>query len=341
MKSWPASIFRSAARPLLACAIWYVALMGLHFIPGMERHDTIFMMVGVISAVLAMLVMIALGSNVDGRVELHPDRIAVGKRSIERHGLRGEVVQWTQANLWTTLGSAIHLQNARASLFIGGRDCLLATRGRPSTQKVAASLTASDFLEFVRSLGLIPDPLAGTARDDTLVIDLQTSTATVGGIWRTMGPWFLTMALAAAVGLLSAFTPALRTGAGLVVIQAATVIIVVGGLAYTIMKSLRPPRPRYQLVVGPTRVALRDLAAGSIDTSTPRPKAVPRIYRMSTRGGTFEFPAMRLDWPSKSIVVGVWDAALVWPAGTERTRKLQYLMGPEEWRQLVRALDLG
>jgi hypothetical protein len=326
---------------MLACAIWYVALIGLRFIPGMDRHDTIFMIVGLISAALTMFAMMVLGSNVDGRLELYPDRIVLGARSIERQGLRGEVARWTQANLWTTLGAAVHLRTARGSLSIGGRDCLLAPRDRASTQKVAASLSGEDFLEFVRSLELIPDPLVDAQRGGALTIDLQISTATVGGVWRTMAPWFATMAIASAVGLLAGFTPALRTGAGLVVIQVVTVVVVIGGLAYTIRKSMRPPAPRYQLLVDPARVTLRDLKGGAIDPGLPKPRSTRLVYRMTTRGGSFEFPALRLEWPSKSMVVGVWDSSLGWPSGTERTRKLQYLVGPEEWRQLVRALGLG
>ena len=328
---------------MLALVIWYLALVALRFIPGVEGHDTIFMIVAAVSAVMATVVMMALGKNVEGRLELYPDRIVLGARTIERQGLRAELAQWKQANLWTTLGSAIHLQTARESFFIGGRDCLLARGTLPSTQKVAASLSTDDFVQFVRALDLPVDLLAGTDTAGPLAVDLQTSGTSLRGMWGMMSPWVGTIVLAGAVGVLAGTTPILQTGAGLVAIQIITVVIVIGGLVFTVRKNLRPPAVRYRLFVEPTRVALRDLRAqgGPIDPFIPKPQAAPMTYRMTSRGGTFEFPALRLEWPSKSMTVGVWDATLSWPAGTKRTRKLDYLIGPEEWRHLVRTLGLG
>jgi len=327
---------------MLACAAWYVVLVGFHFLPGMSDHNTIFMIIATISAVAMTGVMMGLGANRSGALQLFPDRIVLGTRALDRRGLRADLAVWKQANLWTTLGSAIHLQTPSGSLWIGGRDRLLVLRGdRPSTQKVDASLSSDDFMEFVRSLELFTDPLAGTEVADALVIDLLPSTASRHGLWHAMSPWIATMALAAAIGILAGSIQQLQAGVGLVIVQAATVIVVVGGIVVTMRRNMRPPKSRWQLRVDPMRVALFDLRRGSfVDGAVPHPPATRLIYRYSTRGGTFEFPALRLVWPSKVLVLAVWDTTIHWSTPTERCRKLDYLVGPEEWRRLVDALRL-
>jgi hypothetical protein len=47
------------------------------------------------------------------------------------------------------------------------------------------------------------------------------------------------------------------------------------------------------------------------------------------------------SWPASIFRSTGRDTSIRWPSGTERTRKLDYLVGPEEWRRLVRALHLG
>ncbi len=328
---------------MIACAVWYLALVAMWFIPGLDRHKTIFMTVAAISAVLTTVIMISLGTNLAGRLEVLPDRIVLGTRTLQRYGLHGEIIPWKQAHMWTTLGSAIELRAQDASLRIGGRDHLLATKSERSTTQVDASLSSDDFVRFVRALALVPDPLASAADGAGLTIDLLPSSTSVRGMWRMMAPWVATMGIAGAVGMVASQLDGFEKGAALVVLQVLTVVIVLGGLAFTMRRNMHPPPARYRLRVEPNRVALRDLrgAGDLVDATIARPTATRLTYRYSGRGGTFEFPTLRLTWPSKSMVVGVWDTSAPWPAGTARTRRLDYLVGPAEWRRLVRELGIA
>jgi hypothetical protein len=342
LKAWPISVSRSSWRPMLACAGWYLIIVGIQFIPIVAAHNGIFMVFAIISAVAMTGVMAALGANTAGSLEVFADRIVLGARVLERHGLRGEIVSWKQAGLWTTLGSAICLEGPGGSLRVGGRDRLLVIRSsKPATQKVDASLTSHDFMDFVRALALVPDPLAGTEATDAVTVDLVPSASSTGGLRRAIGPWMATLAIAGIIGALASSFESLRTGVGLVVVQGATIVVVVGGLALTFRRSMRPPAPRYRLRIEPMRVALNEVKTASpIDAAVPKPTAAPFVFHYSTRGGSFDFPAVRLTWPSKTMVVGVWDTSLTWPPGTPRVRKLEYIVGPEEWRRLVHELGI-
>jgi hypothetical protein len=323
---------------LLVLAGWYVGLFGLHFVPGMERHTGLFMAFALASGLVASGAMMVLGADAKGQLELLPDRIVLGERTLLRQGIAVELSVWKPAPLFTTKGTALVLRGERESLRIGGRDHLLRAAAPDAvTTKVDASMSAPDFVEFLRALELDPDQLSLDTSRDALVIDLRPSTSSA-----SMRTWMKTLALAGAVGVLAGILHVEAHPAALVAIQVATVVVVLGGLVLTFRNSMRPAPPRFRLLVEPGQVALVDARNGyRVDPSTPKPNAIPRFYRYSSRGSSYEFPSVELRWPSRTLVVGVWDTSPRWPTKPERSRKLHYIIGAEEWRRLVRALGLG
>ncbi len=342
--SWPVKVVARSGRAWLACAVWYLALIGLRLLPGMDRHNGVFMIVATLSGVLASAAMWTLSLGTTGTLALDSDRIRLGEHALERSTLSYELLIWKEGYLWTTLGSAIRLRDAEHTLCIGGRNHLATTRERRSTiSRVEASLSTDDFVAFTRALGLSADQVRPASAADNIAIDLIPSTISARGLWRATSPWLATMATAAAVGFVGAALGLERRPTGLVVIQVLTVVIVVGGLIITVRRGSQPPVARYRLLVEHGVVTLDDAKRrGRANSSAPPLTATRHVYRPSSRGGPrVEVPTVRLVWPSgKTHVIGVWDASYRWPAGATRLRKLEYVVGPEEWRRLIDALRL-
>jgi hypothetical protein len=322
---------------------WYLLLFGLRLLPGMDRHSGIFMTVALLSAVVASAAMWKTGLGKSGTLELDSKRIVLGDRAIDRATLRCELVIWKERYLWTTLGSAIRLRDAQHTLCIGGRNHLAKTRElRSAIANVDASVTADDFTAFARALGFRGDEVQAANAADRIAVDLIPSTASARGLLRAMSPWLATIAAAAAVGIAGAALHIEQNPAGLVVVQVLTVVIVVGGVINMIRRSRQPAAARYRLVIEGKHVSLEDnRRAGRANSSAPPLSATRHIYRYSTRFGRYEMPTLRLVWPGGlAQVIGLWDTSYRWPPGTKRLRKLEYVVGPEEWRRLVAALGL-
>ncbi|HTA90507.1 MAG TPA: hypothetical protein VK745_13050 [Polyangiaceae bacterium] len=81
--------------------------------------------------------------------------------------------------------------------------------------------------------------------------------------------------------------------------------------------------------------------AGRANSSEPPLSATRHFHRYSSRAGRYEMPTLRLVWPNgQTQVIGLWDTSYRWPAGATRLRKLEYIVGAEEWRRLLTALGL-
>lgn len=343
--SWPANVAARSGRPWLACTVWYLALIGVRLLPGMAQHNGIFMAIAIASGVLASAAMWALGQGTSGRLALDGDRIVLGERVLQRASLSHELLIWKEGYLWTTLGSAIRLRDAERELCIGGLNQLATIRERRSAvSRVDASLSAEDFVTFTRALGLSAERVRQAGSEDRIAIDLIPSTVSARGLWRAMSPWLATMATAAAVGFVGAGLGLERSPTGLIVVQVLTVVVVVGGLIITVRGSLQPPVARYRLLVERGVVTLDDAKRrGRANSSVPPLSATRHIYRSSTRGGkSYEMPTVRLVWPSgQAQVIGLWDTSYRSPESATRLRKLEYIVGPEEWRRLLAALHLS
>ncbi len=341
--SWPAKVVARAGRSWLAYGVCYLLLIGLRLLPGMDQHNGVFMVVASLSALLASAAMWASGRGKSATLTLDATRIVLGERAVERATLRCELLIWKEQYLWTTLGSAIQLRDAQHTLCVGGRNHLAKTRERrAAVSSIDASLSADDFVAFAGALGLRADEVQAASAADRIAIDLVPSTVSARGLWRAMSPWLATMATAAAVGMVGAALDLERNPTGLVVIQVLTVVIVLGGVISTVRRARQPPVPRYRLVIEGKHVSLEDnRGAGRGNSFLPPLSATRHIYRYSSRTGRYEMPTLRLVWPSgQTQVIGLWDTSYHWPVGTKRLRKLEYVVGPEEWRRLVAALGL-
>jgi hypothetical protein len=339
--SWPVKVVARAGRTWLAYGVCYLLLLASRLLPGMERHTGVFMVVATLCALLTSAGTWASGRGKSGTLTVDATRIVLGDRAIERANLRCELLIWKEQYLWTSVGSAIQLRDAQHTLCIGGRNHLTKTRERrAAVNRVDASLNAEDFVAFASALGVRNDEVQPASSADRIAIDLIPSSVSARGLWRAMSPWLATLATAVTVGVVAAALGLERSRTGLVVVQVLAVVIVVGGVINTIRRARQPPIPRYRLVIEGKHVSLEDTrAAGRANPTAP--SATRHIYHYSTRFGRYQMPTLRLVWPGgRTQVIGLWDTSYHWPEGATRLRKLQYVVGPEEWRRLVAALGL-
>lgn len=274
-------------------------------------------------------------------LSVSPDAVTLGKRSLPRTGLALSALEWRQGALWTEVGTALELRGPSGVLRIGAAGWLPPRAGLAVTSRVDASLPAEDLAELARTLGV--ETLLARPEGGEVAIDLMPSRTGLGA-FRSAAPWILTMALAGGVGVVGSLLGLDRSPSGGVALGGVAVLVVVGGFAYTVRAALRPPAPRYRLIVSGDEVSLLETRA----PTRPAPgaervlRAVPVTYRYTVRGGTYELPALRLEWADRPpLVVGVWDPTLGWRSGEERTRRIDFLVGAEQWRVLRAAVGLG
>jgi hypothetical protein len=273
--------------------------------------------------------------------------LTLGARTIARSGVRATVCSWKQPHLWTVLGTALVLEGRDGKISLGGTGHLPPRSGLPVVTRVDAALTATDFVALGRELDLLRElTLPGTPSEERQ-IDVAPARTGARGALPVMLPWIATMGL---VALLGAAAPALgveENPAALAVLAALTLAIVVGGLVVTSRTSARPPKSRHRLRIG--RAGLSVAHAGDSEGEAAwrhvPPEVVERVaYRYSTRWGTYEFPALSLPadgLPGRRLVVGVWDPAQAWGGPVARTRRLDGLVGPDEWALVLGAIGLS
>lgn len=322
---------------MLALAAWYGALVGLGFIVGFREHPALMMTLGVLSAVGTSAWMMRLGAGTTGALVVTADAVTLGQRTMARSGLQISVVAWKQAHLWTVIGTALELEGTGGKLCVGGTGHLPPGRQLRSVTHVDASLSAEDFARLSRTLGVESEIVTSEASNAT-VIDLVPSRTGAAGALRPMAPWLVTMGLAGSVGVLGSLIGLDESPVGRGVMTGLSVVIIVLGLISTFRKSAQAPSVRYRLVVGSGSVQLLDARATGAESPATPTRTTPVTYRYSTKYGTYEFPALRLDFTGRpSLVIGVWDTTKAWGAPRERTRRLDYLVGTEHWERLTRA----
>ena len=230
--------------------------------------------------------MMALGTNRSGALQLFPDRIVLGTHVLDQRGLRADVAVWKQANLWTTLGSLIHLQTPSGSLWIGGAIGFLrcAAIVSPRRRSMPASPATISWISF--------DPSSSSPirwRVPKWLVPLSSTCCRArlrGADSGTRWPLNRDDGAGGCDRHPCWIDPLLQAGVGLVIVQTATVIVVIGGVVFTMRRSMRPPKARWQLRVDPMRVALFDLRTGSfVDGTVPRPPAdKPDVSLFHSRG---------------------------------------------------------
>jgi hypothetical protein len=205
----------------------------------------------------------------------------------------------------------------------------------PAVRSVDCQLPAADFDALVAALGVA----RGTA--GPLVIPLVASTQSAGGVFRMMLPWLATMAVAGAFGLIvgTVGESLTATPAGTIVIGGVTAAIVVGGLALTIVRSIRVRRPDREL-----RVLEHDLVLAKVGGDELVRVGWASVgveawnHRFGTGAGRFELPVLELALDGVRLRIGAWDQRLAWPEGTRRGRGPRWLVGAPQWPRLVEKL---
>jgi hypothetical protein len=334
--TFAASVTAPRANPLLALAAWYAALVGLGFVLGFREHPAILMTLGILSAAGTSAWMMRLGAGRAGTLVVTPKTITVGRDTVIRAGLRISVVAWKQPHLWTVIGTALELEGTGGKLCVGGTGHLPPGRSLRSVTHVNASLSAEDFARLSRTLGVQSD-LVTPATNERTEIDLVPSRTGAAGALRPMAPWFVTMGLAGSAGVLGSLLGLDEGPVGRGILTGLAVVILLLGVVFTFRKSAQAPPVRYRLAVGSGSVELLDARPGGVPPAVPT-RVTPVTFRYSTKYGSYEFAALKFEFTDRaSVAIGVWDASKAWSSPRERTRRLDYLVGAEEWQILARA----
>jgi len=341
--SWPVTLVAPSRRPFMVCVVWYLVLIGIRFIPGVDRHLNLFMTFAVLSSIAATIGMGALGRGKVSVLRVLPDRVVVGPHVLPRAGLDAQFAVWKEPYAHTTSGSALCLRVGRQSVRVGGRDSLASSAAEHRVvDRVDASLKSDDFLAFMRALSLSEAAITSAKRGQ-IAVDLVPSTLTVRGQLRVMSSWIATVAVLGCIGVIAGAFHFERSPRAVFAVEALMVVVVLGGVVLTFRRQSKPPRTRFRLLIEPRQVVLEDTRsrAGRPTTFGPPLRAERHFYRSTGRYGSADYATVRIHWSSgRSDVIGVMNSNWRWPAPAPRLRKLHYLIGDEEWRRLIAALRI-
>jgi hypothetical protein len=263
------------------------------------------------------------------------------RRPLRLHGCRVTLGRWVVAGVDTACGLAVHIQGPDGRVRVGA----LAHAGdgyalgaRP-VRSVDCHLEIADFDALVAELGV-----ARGAGPEELVIDVTRSSQSAGGLLRMMGPWMITIAVASAFGLtlgLSGLGERLaRTRVGPWLMGGGTMLIVVTGLFFTVLRGARVRLPEYELRARDEGMTLS--RAGAVVARVPwiEVAAVPKHHRITSRYSASTLPVIELRLgAAKPLVIAVWDPSQLWPFPTpSRFWAPRYLVGSPQWPRLVAAL---
>ena len=263
------------------------------------------------------------------------------RRPIRLRGSAVTIGRWVLGGIDTACGLAVHVQGPDGRVRVGA----LAHAGdgyalgaRP-VRSVDCHLEIADFDALVAELGV-----ARGEGPEELVFDLTRSSQSAGGLFGMMAPWLITMGVATAFGLtlgLSGLGERLsRTRIGPWLMGGGSMLIVVTGLFFSILRAARVRLPEYELRARDEGMMLS--RAGAVVARVPwtEVKAAPRHYRVSGRGGPTLLPVIELSLgDAHPLVVAVWDPSQLWPFKTpSRFWAPRHLVGSPQWPRLVAAL---
>jgi hypothetical protein len=156
-------------------------------------------------------------------------------------------------------------------------------------------------------------------------------------------PWFAAMLIVVLLGAIGSALHFERNLTVLFLVEGVCVPVTIAGAVLTVRRGSRPLPARYRLLLEPPRLLLEDRRAkpGRADRSGPPLRATRHFYRSTGRFGSVEIPTLCLTWPNgKKTIIGVWNTNIRWAGKVPRLWRLQYVIGPEEWRRVTNALGL-
>jgi hypothetical protein len=250
--------------------------------------------------------------------------------------------RWVLPHFDSPVGIFIELHGRGRTVRIGARDhdgdgYALAA---PPRRNVDAAVSAHD-------LGTLLDGLQ-IARDapGPLVVELVRSSQTIGGLFRTLRPWIITIAITVTYGLTLAFTGLgerlTREPYGGAVMAGTTMAIAVIGLVATVRGATRVKRPALALRVCDDELVL-ERSSGDVLVRAPWQDVGvdPRIHHDWSPRGRWTIPVLVLRvGDHRALTLGVADQRCAWPGKVTRAwRSPRFLVGPVQWKGLVAALN--
>jgi hypothetical protein len=245
--------------------------------------------------------------------------------------------RWVMPVIDSVTGLAIHVGGIR----IGGTDHPgdgYRVDAAPA-RAVDFELSAADLDALASAIGV---PRA--APDGTVIVELVRSSQSAGGAFRTMAPWLLTMVVLSvggvALGATGLADRLLRHPHGMIWMGVGTGAIVVAGMAWTIVRSMRPRIPSLELrATADTLGLFAYRGAEQVRVPWAAVRAEPRSLVLRTKGGTWTLPALELHLGDHVLQLACWDQREAWPQPAPRASPT-WIAGRPHWRQLLTALQV-
>jgi len=250
---------------------------------------------------------------------------------------RVEVGRWLMAAIDTPIGVLLEVVGADgARLRIGGeghdgrgyvrdpseRAPVLARRS------VDIAVPRDDLDGIALVLGVVRVP-------GELVVELVPNSQSARGALRTIGPWFATIAVVSALGVTAAMI-----GAGTTITSALIGVLVVAGLAWTIVRASRVRPPEITLQAGDHGLAMID-RTGTTSVPWSAVRAAPRIHIVRSKGSSWTMPALELTLGDRALAFCAWGGELDsagWSSDVPRLRRVRWLAGPPQFASLLAEL---
>src|SRR3954470_18899715 len=87
---------------------WFVGVVALRWlVPGLAEHNGAFMALALASAIGVTLFMASAGRSRQALLEVTPERVTLGQRSLVRGQLKAEFHIWKDAYVHSTQGTAV------------------------------------------------------------------------------------------------------------------------------------------------------------------------------------------------------------------------------------------
>lgn len=255
---------------------------------------------------------------------------------------RVELSSWVTAGIDAAMGLAVTIRGHGGKLVIGGDGHDgegYELRGAP-VRSVTCHLPKDEIESLIAALGIArgaPGPL---------VLPLVRSNQSLGGLLRMMGPWLITISvlgvLGGVLGNTSLGEQAMRSWTGQLAIAAGSVVIVLIGIGFMVVRGRRVRLPELELRDDGDALVIADLRRGTTRRIRWQELELTRLrYIVGTRMGSYTMPVLELKIPdAKPLRVVAWDQRLAWPGEPPKAwRAPTWIAGAARWPKLVDVLQ--
>lgn len=275
-------------------------------------------------------------------LEIEGERIVVDGGRGGAFPLAGARVGPWRASTGIVCGSAIALSDGARTYRIGGvehRAVVPAHLEGPMVDDVHVSLPAEPFAALLARVGA-PTQLAGPA--PSVQCHLAPNPSAPGVAVGNMLPWLATIVLVGVMSAIFGVTGLFELEYGQYVSISLIGIVVVGGLALTVVRSMRR-NTGLDLSLDERGVRLHDARTGRVLATVPY-SAVGRsrgVWKVRMRGYAADYPVVLLVVPGYGeLSLCAQEARLLWHGAAAPVPAPRFLVGALDWTALVQRFEL-